>query len=584
MNFFKIFFASLLAIFISFVVIVFIFIGSLTALIIGSETTSTPKSNSVLVIDMGESIVDTPVSNPLKMVDFTTFTIRTQITTLDAIRAIEQASVDDNIKGIYLRSRMSGAHSLALLEELRTELSAFRESGKFIVAYGDGYSQGEYYLASVADSIYLQREGMIAWQGLSVSSIFYKGLLDKIDANVEVFRPTDCSYKSAIEPLTRTNMSDESREQNLALIESLWSTITSKVAESRQLTPSLLNMYADRLTSFIARDAKSARFVDELIYEDELEQRFESLGVEIGDDKRANRVSLSEYIATCNFNTPLAGSTKKVAVIYAEGTIVDGKGDVGEVGGDTMARILRKIRNDDDVKSVVLRVNSPGGSALAADVMWREVELLRQKKPVIVSMGEYAASGGYYISAPADVIIANDLTITGSIGVYGVLIDLEGSLSLNLGITFDSAKSNPSGDFMRLSRPITPTERAVMNRSVDQVYDTFTTHVSDGRNLSKSRVHEVAQGRVWSGLDGQNIGLVDGIGGIKTAILLAAERGGVVDNFEITQHSPLDDEWGGVFSALNFSLLTKQYNAIFKELRHLDSKGGLVMFSPLRVE
>ncbi|MFR9592980.1 MAG: signal peptide peptidase SppA, partial [Rikenellaceae bacterium] len=429
MNFFKIFFAAFVAVILAviFCVVVLIagVVGAVTAKLSSSQSVD---SESVLVIDLNETIVDTPDVSLLSMIDFSTLSIQTRTTTLDAIRAIECASSDDNIKGIYIRPRTYGGQSLALLEELRSEIRRFKESGKFVVAYSDSYSQGGYYLASIADSLYLQPEGLVMWQGMAVSSMFYKGLLDKLDVDVEVFRPSSCSYKSAVEPFLRRNMSSESREQSEALVESIWGGVVADIAESRTLTTSLLNKSASALSSFVASGAVASGLIDRLMYEDELEQVFERYGVELNKKGRANRVSLNSYAT----NQKIVASTitppsSKVAVVYAEGTIVDGTGEMGEIGGDALARVLREVREDEDIKSVVLRVNSPGGSALASDVIWREMTLLRKQKPVVVSMGGYAASGGYYISAAADAIVADKFTITGSIGVYGVLFDIEKS-------------------------------------------------------------------------------------------------------------------------------------------------------------
>ncbi len=478
---------------------------------------------------------------------------------------------------------MYGAQSLALLEELRDEISRFKESGKFVVAYSDVYSQGGYYLASIADSLYLQPEGMVVWQGVAVSSTFYKGLLDKLNVEVEVFRPTECSYKSAVEPFLHSKMSSESREQSEVLVESIWSGIVEDVARSRNLTSEVLNKSASTLSSFVASQAVDSGLIDRVIYEDELESVFEGYGVELNPKGRANRVSLNAYIESQNIST--TSSDNKIAVVYAEGVIVDGKGEFGEIGGDALATVLREVREDKGVKSVVLRVNSPGGSALASDVIWREMSLLRQQKPVVVSMGGYAASGGYYISAPADIIVADKFTITGSIGVYGVLFDIEKALSSKLGITSDTAKSNPSADFMRNSRPVTPIEREVMTRSVDQVYNTFTSHVSEGRNLSIEKVNEVAQGRVWSGADGRNLGLVDLIGGLKAAILIAVDRGGVAGDFEIVERTVFTDDFEGILgSVISSNTPQSEYMKVFEGLYPLKSQRGVVMFSPLRVE
>lgn len=572
-------------------------VGSIVGLVMGSGSIVTVESESVLVIDLYEPIVDTPETNILSSINLRELTIDAKITTLDAIRAIEIAALDDKIKGICIRPNPSSTVSMAILEELRNEIERFKGEGKFVVAYADTYSQGGYYLASVADSLYLQPEGSVVWQGVASTPMFYKGLFDKLDIGVEVFRPTSCLYKSAVEPLTRSFMSPENREQSEALVASVWSSVVDDVSHSRQLADSQLNKYANSLCGFISSEAQSVGLVDDLIYEDELELRLRDFGVKLNSHGRANRVTLSEYIsaATTQLQLSQGGSAGDVAVIYAEGTIVDGEGDMDEVGSSTLVGLIREAKDDDKIKSVVIRVNSPGGSALASDVIWREVSLLRQQKPVVVSMGGYAASGGYYISAAADVILADRLTITGSIGVYGILFDIEGTLSKKLGITTDVSKSNSSADFMRTSRPITSTERAIMTRSVDQVYDTFTTHVSNGRNLSMERVHNLAQGRVWSGADAEDLGLVDGIGGLKMAILIAAERGGVSQDFTIRELIPVADDLSALFkpissyassymSARSGDIFAQHYNQLLKSLRPLQAKRGVIMFSPVRVE
>ncbi len=591
MNFFKIFFATLLSFIIAMVLITIIFVGSIVGWVVGASSAPRVKSESVLVVDLKEPIVDSPEINPLASINLRELTIDTKITTLDAIRAIEIAASDDNIKGIYIRPSLDNSIPMSTLEELRAEIQRFKDQGKFVVAYADTYSQGAYYLASVADSLYLQPEGGVVWQGVATTPMFYRGLFDKLDLEVEVFRPTSCLYKSAVEPLTRKSMSPENRQQSEALVGSIWESVVDEVSQSRQLANSQLNTFANSLCGLISAEAKSVGLVDDLIYEDQLESRFSDFGVRLNDQGRANRISLGDYVLSTNTQMILSqgGSSDEVAVIYAEGVIVDGEGDIDEVGSETFVRLLREARLDNNIKSVVIRVNSPGGSALAADVIWREVALLRKEKPVVVSMGEYAASGGYYISAPADVILADKLTITGSIGVYGVLFDIEGTLSQNLGITSDVAKSNSSADFMRTSRPITAAERAIMMRSVDQVYDTFTTHVSQGRNLPLDRVHSVSGGRVWSGVEAQQIGLVDGVGGLKTAILIAAERGGVAQDFTIRELLPTSDDITALFGPINnvfanSNHVTKHYNQILKKLKPLESKNGVVMFSPVGVE
>lgn len=584
MNFFKIFAATMLAFIISFLLLVALFVGGVSGIALSLLNPEGVNAESVLVIDLRESIVDTPERNPLSMVDFERLTIKQRLTTLDAIRAVERAANDDNIKGVYICPAAGASAPLAILEELRDEIQRFRESGKFVVAYSDVYSQGGYYLSSVADSLYLQREGMVVWQGISANTTYFKGLFDKLDIDVEVFRPTECLYKSAVEPFTRNSMSDESREQSQALVASMWSAVVEDVAASRGITPYMLNAYASSLVGFISREAAAARLVDRLIYEDEMEQIFSRLGVKVKDGGAVNKISLAQYAALQNLYPKESVDAPKVALLYAEGTIVDGRGDVGEIGGDALARDLRRLREDKDIKSVVLRVNSPGGSALASDVVWREMVLLRAAKPVVVSMSSYAASGGYYISLPADVIVTNRTTITGSIGVYGLLFNIEGALSSKLGITTDSAKSNTSSDFMRTSRPITATERAIMRRSVDEVYSTFTSHVATGRNLSKSRVAELSQGRVYSGVDAVTLGLADLCGGMKSAIFIAAERAGVLENFQIEEISPSSYELSSILSFANSLRAISAYDKIARSIKPLQSVDGVVALSFVSVE
>ncbi len=584
MNFFKIFFATLFSIIICTLIIIPISLGVIIGAL-GMSVTSAeqPKSESVLVIDLNEQIVDTPDTNPLAIFDLATMSIGGKLTTLDVISAIEAAAMDDNIKGIYIRPFAYSAIPMATLEEIRDEVEKFKQSGKFVIAFADTYSQGGYFLSSVADKVYLQPQGMVIWQGIAANTMYYKELLDKLDINVEIFRPEKCLYKSAVEPLIRTDMSPENREQSTYLVESLWSTITDDVAKSRLTTTSLLNHYANHLTTFIAEQARVVGLVDELIYEDQIEPVFEQLGVKLNSKKQANRVTLSQYIAYRDLFQTTKETNNEVAVIYAEGTIVDGEGQIGEVGGDALAKLIQRTRTDKSVKSVVLRVNSPGGSALASDVVWREMELLREQKPVVVSMGAYAASGGYYISAPADIIVANRLTITGSIGVYGVMMDTQEALSTKLGVTSDSAMSNSSADFMRRSRALNPTERVVMKRSVDQVYDRFTSLVSSGRNLSSERVAQLAQGRVWSGEEAHNLGLVDAMGGLKMAILLAAEKGGVADNFKIVEKSLLPEGWDAIFASVS-NKISSPFDSYSEIIDQLKPYNGVMMFSPLRVE
>lgn len=589
MNFWKTFLAGVLAV-VAGTILVFLFWIFLLLGIAGSmEKSVTVAPGSILKIDFSELLTDAPSNDPLAGIDVLTLQNTPQLALFKALRALEAAAADDRIRGIYLRMNGTGGIAgTALLEELRTALEEFRQSGKFIVAYNETYSQGQYYLASVADRIYLQPQGGIDWTGLASNVTFYKGLLDKLDLKVEVFRPTACRYKSAVEPFLLERMSPANREQMQELINSMWGTISGDVCAARGIDSVEMRRLTDNLEVSLADEALKAGFVDGLLYEDQMNDVFAELGVEAdGDDYRF--VTLGQYAAQVGADLKNI-SADQVAIVYADGQIVDGEGSGRAVYGNTLAATLADVRRNDRIKAVVLRVNSPGGSALASDVIWREMELLREEKPVIVSMGSYAASGGYYISCPADAIVANRLTLTGSIGVYGMVLDSREALKNKLGITVDGVQSNTSSDFMGRG-PLTSVQRAMLMRGVDQVYETFTQDVSEGRNLPLERVLEIAGGRVWSGEDALGIGLIDGCGGLKTALAVAVEKAGLGDNYRVVEVLDQPTGLSAILSSLNASLrmaftrsdlgdMMKEYG----EVREALSQQGVVMYSPVRVD
>ena len=374
--------------------------------------------------------------------------------------------------------------------------------------------------------------------GLAYPSVFMKGAFDKLGLKVEAFRPTVCKYKSAVEPYIRKDMSPENRAQMQALVDDSWNVLLEAICASRGLDANKLNKLASSLDITLPEDALKHGLVDALIYEDEMADKFAEYGVEEDKDGNYNILSLGEYallnIEFVNYNTPAVG------IVYAEGAIYDGEGEDNNVYSANLVNLLKKARNNDNIKAVVLRVNSPGGSALASDVIWREVELLRKVKPVVVSMGSYAASGGYYISAGADAIFADKLTLTGSIGVFGTLIEGKNMLNEKLGITTDVVKTGDSADFgsnvMGIgTRKITDVERKALLRSVDKVYETFTTKVANGRNLPKEKVLEIAQGRVWSGSSAVTLGLADANGGLREAIAFAVNSANLGENFRVEE-------------------------------------------------
>ena len=534
MNFFKTFLASLLAFFAANFVWFFLFliiIGGVAALAGVSTTIVEPKS--VLKIDLAESIVDQPVNDPLAGFDPMSMNVQKSVSNMQVMHAIEAAAQDENIEGIYINLTGTGTASAAMLEEMRGYLTSFKESEKFVIAYGETYSQGGYYLASVADSIYLNPAGQLDWRGLAAQVMFYKGLLDKLGVEPQVFRHG--TFKSAIEPYILNKMSPANRTQMETYINSIWGTIVEGIAESRNMSIDSLNMFASDLSAMQPEDALDKRMIDGLLYEDQVEDVMrEKLALDADED--IPFVTLGEYIATKPYAPTY--SDNKIEVIYAEGQIVQGPSANGTLGSETLADQLAEARMDEEVKAVVLRVNSPGGSALASEVMWREMELLRQQKPVIVSMGDYAASGGYYISAPADAIVADATTLTGSIGVFGMMFNAEKALQNKLGVTVDVAKSNPSADMGGVFRGVTSSEREFIMKGIEQVYTTFVNHVADGRNMTFDSVDAIGQGRVWTGSDGKRIGLVDQIGGLKYAIAIAADKAECIDDFMVRESLP----------------------------------------------
>lgn len=533
MSFGKVFIAALAAVvvggFVTFLAIIILFSG--ISSMFAPEVKGVPE-NAILKLDLSENILDAPSKNPLSGFNFNTMQSVSQITLYDALKAIDAAKNDERIKGIYINITGSGSTTGNILEEIRTALVDFKASGKKIYAYNEVYSHWMYYISSVADKIYIQPEGTFEWVGMGANTIFFKGLFDKLGVSVDILRPTACKFKSAVEPYFRTEMSEENRLQMQQMVDGIWNEILTVVADSRGITKEQLNALADELAVILPNEAVEHKFVDGVMYADQMEELLKSeFGVETLD-----YVSLGEYSSALvpdvkNITAP------KVAILYANGNVMDGNGTDDNIYGYTLSRDIRALADDDDVKAVVMRVNSPGGSALASDLIWREVELLKQKKPVIVSMGSYAASGGYYISAPADAIVASRLTLTGSIGVFGMVPSYGAALKDKVGVTFDGVATNKHALMGDGTKPFTEQEYNAMMRSVDRVYERFTSLVAQGRNLTIEKVLEIAEGRVWSGLQAQQIGLVDTCGGLNAALAIAVDKAELGENFQIVEHT-----------------------------------------------
>ncbi len=454
----------------------------------------------------------------------------------DIINNIKAAATDSNISGIFLELSTIGTSS-ANIEEIRNALSEFKKSGKFIVSYAETYSQSAYYLASVSDEIYMFPDGIIDIHGMASQNMFYKHLLDKLDIEMQIIRPENNKFKSAVEPYFLDKMSDANREQNMVLLESIWNKICNDISVSRGIDVELINQMADDLTlMFEPETALKNNFIDGLMYRDELIAKLQQ-NLNLNNNKKLNLIKNTQY---AKVRPELYSGEDKIGIVYAEGQIIDGEGDDTTIGGESLSKAIRAARNDKKVKAIVMRVNSPGGSAMASEVIRREVELAAKEKPVIVSMGNYAASGGYWISSSSDYIFADPNTLTGSIGVFGTVPNLKGFMNDKLGLTFDEVKTNENSDFGSLTKPLSPYQLKMMQKHVTETYDDFITLVSETRNLRKTFVDSIGQGRVWSGSDAIKIGLVDELGGIEQAIVFAAEKAGL-ESYSIKEFPKQED-------------------------------------------
>lgn len=521
-DFFKFTLATVTGIVLSGIVLFIIGVVTLVGIISSSDTETVVKKNSVMMLDLKGTLVErTQESLEGLLGKFTGETADTYGLD-DILASIKKAKENDNIKGIYIQASWLNA-SYASLQAIRKALDDFKESGKFVVAYSDNYTQGLYYLSSVADKVMLNPKGMIEWRGLASAPIFYKDLLQKLGIEMQVFKVG--TYKSAVEPFTATEMSPANREQVTAFIGSIWNQILDGVSASRKIGKDSLNMYADRMLMFYPSDESvKCGLADTLIYQNDVRDYLKTL-VKIDEDDRLSILGLEEMV-NIKKNVPKDKSGNILAIYYASGEITDYAGSAASdegIIGSKMIRDLRKLKEDDDVKAVVLRVNSPGGSAFASEQIWHAVKELKAKKPVIVSMGDYAASGGYYISCAADSIIAEPTTLTGSIGIFGMIPNVKG-LTEKIGLTYDVVKTNQFSDFGNLMRPVNSDERALLQMMIGQGYDLFVSRCAEGRHMSKDKIEKIAEGRVWTGEMAKKIGLVDELGGIGKALEIAAQK------------------------------------------------------------
>lgn len=516
LQFFKYVFATLVGILVFFVLSFFILIGIGSAL--SSDEKVVVEDKSVLKLDLNKPIAEVGVENPLSELGGP-FSGNENVTGLKDIKdALKSAQKDDKIKGIYLKAENPQA-GWATLEEIRNQLLEFKKSKKFVVAYGESFSEKGYYLASLSDKIYLNPAGGMEWNGMSAEYSFYKGTFDKLNIKPEIFRVG--SFKSAIEPFIRENMSDSSKKQSAELIGAIYGNFLTNISKSRGIEVPVLKGFADSLTIDNPEAALANKLVTHLGYWDEFENSIKK-DLSIEAKKNISYIGVDKYIKSDV--TPEDGDyNNRVAVLVAEGEINSGEGSDESIGSDDFIKELKKARDNDKIKAIVLRINSPGGSALASDVMWREIQITSKKKPIIASMSDVAASGGYYMAMGCDKIVAQPNTITGSIGIFGLIFNVKDFMNNKLGVTFDAVKTSEHADWPTATRDMTEFEKSMIQKNVNEGYAKFTTKAAAGRKMPVEKLRSLAQGRVWSGTEAKANGLVDVLGGIDDAIVIAAK-------------------------------------------------------------
>lgn len=534
------------------------FVGAIAAIGGGEAAAPSLEKGSYVVFDLAVNITDAPASFSLNAFagdDEKTMQLRT------ITRALRAAAKDDRVAGVFIKGELSPAGygtGFAALKEVRNALVDFKAAGKPVKAYLTSVTTKDYYLASAADDLVLDPYGMIIMPGLASQPVFFTGALEKYGVGVQVTRVG--KYKSFVEPFTRKDMSPENREQIKKLLDDVWGDLTGDIADGRKISQAAVQGAVDAEGIIRALPAKEAKLIDRIAYRDEIIDELKASTGRAGSKEPFKQITLAAYANVAkdvvdapkpaDDSAPVAKSSGRgrIAVVYAEGEIVDGDGEMGEVGGTKFAREIRTLRQDENVKAIVLRVNSPGGSASASEAIQREVILAKKTKPVIVSMGSYAASGGYWIATYGDRIFAEPTTITGSIGVFGIQFDVQ-KMAGDFGLSFDTVKTGKYADALTITRPKTPDEMAVFQRLVDWIYGEFIGKVADSRKLKREFVEEIAQGRVWSGLEAKKLGLVDEIGGLDAALAYAAEKAGLAPNYRLIEY-PHKKEMGEVIQEL----------------------------------
>jgi len=578
--------ATITGIILASILFFFITIGTLGALVAAGEKPVFLSDKNVLVLKAGVPVPDRSNPNPWAGFDFVNMTFSPAPGLYEILNNIRKAENDPKITGILIENGLLPS-GWATTGEIRDALIKFRSGGKFVLAYSDYLlTQEGYYLSSSADKIYLNPGAMIEFKGLSGEVMFYKDALEKLGVEVQVIRHG--KFKGAVEPFILNRLSDENREQISTYVGSIWNHILAKISEARNIPVEKLNEIAGRLAVTTPAEGTEQGMIDGMLYRDQLIDTIKILSGLTTDDK-IGLVSMTKYTKVPE-TLKAPHSRNKIALIFAEGNIVTGKGNETNIGGNYYAEIIREQRKDTNVKAIVLRVNSPGGNAVASDIIWRELKLAAEKKPVIVSMGNYAASGGYYISVPATRIFASPVTITGSIGVFGLVPQADRLLKNKLGINTETVNTNPYADFPSVYRPMSDYEKAVMQKGIENVYADFTGRVAEGRRIDIEKVYGLAEGRVWDGSNAFTRGLVDQFGGLTDAIEYAAKSAGL-DKYSVQQYPVTEDPYMKLISGLTGELRTKLASNrlgaavnIITQLQEMASVSGIYARMPYILE
>jgi protease IV len=575
--------ATITGIILASILLFIVTLAGLTAIIASGDKPVSVENNSILILKSGVTIPDRGNQNPLAGFDFFDMTLTPSPGLNEILNNIEKASHDSRIKGILIENGLLPS-GWATTEEIRNALIKFRTTGKFVISYSDYVMTQEcYYLSTAADKIYINPGSMVDFKGLSSEIMFYKKALEKIGVEVQVIRHG--KFKGAVEPFLLDKLSEENKSQIKDYAGSIWKTVIDNISKSRGISSEELNRLADNLEGYLASGAVESKLVDGLMYRDELSDTLKKI-TGTDTEKDLNTISMYKYTKVPDPDAHISAKNR-IAVIYASGTITTGKGNENNIGGNFYADVIRKERKDTSVKAIVLRVNSPGGNAIASDIMWRELDLAAKDKPVVVSMGNYAASGGYYISAPATKIYANPTSISGSIGVFGLVPDAGKLLEQKLGLITEFVNTNQNSEFPSVYRPMSSYEKEIMQRSIESVYKEFVGKVAAGRNMTAQSVDEIGQGRVWSGTSALKNGLVDEIGGLEDAVKGAAELAGI-DAWSVRELPVIEDTYTKLISQLSgdirMSILKKElgesvkYYNLVQELKDLSGVQARIPF------